>query len=1072
MFLRQSGFLLLLITLAAAVTSPGEDEGLPYLSRPAISPDGGTIAFVYAGDIYLVPSQGGRAALFVSHSASDSNPRFSPDGKRLAFTSERTGGGDVYVISLESGDLKRLTWHSGNDQAESWSADGRWIYFSSSRHDVGGSTDIYKVAVEGGTPVPVSRDRYEEEYNAAVSPDGKTLAFNSNDGVRQWWRKGPVVNDATEVWLKSNDPSAVDYRQFTAYKGMDSRPMWAPDGSGLYFISDEGPEGQENIWFQSISGERRRLTSFTDGRVLWPDIARRSGDIVFERGFSVWLLKAGGEAAQVPITVVADERSNPIENKTYTSEVEEYAVSPDNKKVAFVVHGEVFAAPAEKGEDEPTPGAFRVTRTAAREKGIAWSADSNKLFYTSDRHGNPDLFVYDFIVAEEKRLTQTEEPEYSPVVSPDGKWCAYYSGMKEIRLIKVDDLSDHPFTDGFFPDEQLYGSPMFCWSPDSAWIAYFSVDERFFTNLHAKRIEGEGGRIQLTYLPNINGVLPHWSCDGRFIVFTTSQYRSENQIMRIDLLPIEPEFQEDKFEELFEKPKAAAQEEKDKESDKKEGEKQKEVKVVIVPEGIKDRLRRLASFHENSSALGLTPDGKQLLFANRSSGNSILWSVDADPSENKPAKLLLEDRNYPQSLQFSKDGKTLWLLQGGSIKSMPAKGGSVKPYSLRAEMEVDFHAEKLQSFREAWYMLRDHFYDGTFNGLDWTKEYEAYLPYAAGARNTDDLSTIINLMLGDLNASHMGCRYFSGGAEPTGDLGITIDPAEYQERGRFRVEDVVPGGPVALESSDLAAGAYLSAVDGVPLTKETNLYELLDRKVGKRVILTYSPEPEGKERKELSVKAVSQGNLSALRYRRWVRGNEAYVEKISGGRLGYVHIPNMGGGALEQFKLDLDSQVHGKEGVVVDVRYNTGGFVAPFVLDVLQRRTTMVQSFRGRSRSSSENYAGSRILDRPTVLLQNEQSLSNAEMFAEGYRKLGLGKIVGTESNGWVIWTRGSRLLNGCYLRLPRVAVLTLDGEDLDEAARKPDVFVDRPLGQSLTGADQQLDLAVKVLLEQLDSSQ
>ena len=1055
---------LILLVLTSSLNA-ADGDARPYYRQPAISADGSTIAFVYAGDIYLAPATGGQAQLLVSHSAYDSYPRFSPDGRWLAFSSERSGGQDVYIIGLDNGEIRRLTWDSGADLTEGWSPDGMWVYFSSSRHGIMGTADIYKVAIDGGTPVPVTRDRYEGEYNASVSPDGKTLAFNSNDGVRQWWRKGPVTNDATEIWLKSNDPAATDYRQLTTFIGMDSWPMWAPGGAGIYFVSDEGEGRQENIWYQDLGGERRKLTSFTDGRVIWPDIAGKEGSIVFERDFGIWLMKPGAEAAPVALSAIADERGTPVESKTFSGEVSEFALSPDNKKVAFVVHGEVFAAPATWADDEPTPPAFRVTSTVARESGLAWSADSTKLIYSSDRGGNPDLYIYDFVSGEEKRLTSTEGQEYYPTTSPDGKWCAYYYGLDEIRLINMEDLSEREFAKGFFLYEHLEGAPSFAWSPDSKWLAYFTFDDNYFSNLAAKNVES-GEELPITYLPNLGGASPWWSSDGTFIVFTTSQYRYENQIMRVDLKPTPAKFAEDNFDGLFAQPESEGSSEK--------GGADKAAEVKIVAERIKDRISRLAGFTTNSRVAGLTPDGKKLIFTNSVSGRTSLWvtSADADgPPNTQLATQLAGISRGAGSLQFDKSGANVWLLDGDSIKILPLKGGPAKPYAIRADVEIAFHKQKQQIFREAWVMLRDHFYDPTFNHQDWPSVYEHYKPYFAGARNDEDLRLLLSLMVGDLNTSHMGCSFYGGGPEPTGDLGITFDPQEYLAGGRFKVEDVVAGGPVAEEQSELGTGSYLISIDGVKLTRETNIAELLDRKVGKRVTLEYSADPEGKDVKTVNVQPVDGRSVNTLRYRRWVRDNEAYVDRISGGRLGYVHIPAMVESTLEQFKLDLDSQVHRKEGVVVDVRYNGGGYTAPFVIDILQRSTGLYNTFRGRSRTPSTHHDGDRILDRPTVVVQNEQSLSNAEMFSEHYRRAKLGKIVGTDTNGWVIWTWGTRLLNGAYLRIPIMTAMTLDGEDLDDYARKPDIFVDRPIGQSLVGKDDQLDAAVKVLLEQIEQN-
>ena len=1070
--MRRTWLLHCLVAAVLGLPAVAQDAR-PYLRQPAISPDGTQVAFVHAGDIYLVSSQGGLARLLISHASEDSRPRFSPDGRTLAFSSERTGGGDVYTLSLQSGELKRLTHHSSSDQVEGWSPDGRWVLFSSSRHDIRGNSDIYQIdARKGGMPIPVSRDPYEEEYNAALSPDGKSLAFNANDGVRQWWRHGPRRDDTTEIWIKTASPDSLDYRRVTSNLGKDSWPMWAPNGKSLLFVSDES--GSENIWRQELKGKRKKLTDFDSGRVLWPDIDRSRGRVVFEREMRIWLMEPKGKSRPLEISVIADERRNPVRQRTFNANVSEYHLSPDGKKIAFVVHGEVFATSSKKSPEEDGPEAtFRVTRTPAREAGLVWSGDSNHLIYTSDRDGNPDLYAFDFLERKERRLTDSPESERMPAVSPDGRWCAYYRGNEEIRLISLEDWSDRPFIRGFFLDESLTEPTGMAFSPDSAWLVYFDTDGNYFRNLFSKKLEGGQDAIQLTYLPNIEGELPLFSPDGRFVVFSSAQYRYDYEIHRVDLLPIRPKLPEERFDQLFTKPGSEEAQEGPAAMDaakdgKDEDDKPPEVK--IVPQGIKDRIQKLASFANNSRALAITPDSKTIFFTNRAAGRTSLWSASADPQGEGEARQRHVSSGTASGLRFSPDKKTLWFVESGAIRKMPVKQGKAERFATRAEMETDFHQEKLQVFAESWRLLRDHFYDETFNGLEWASHYARYQPYVRGARTDRDLARILNLMVGDLNASHLGAFMPGEGAPATGDLGITFDPVEYLSKGLFKIEDVVPAGPAQASAPELKAGHYLLSIDGRRLDSAVNLHSLLERKRGKRVVLGYGDRPDSAE-KTVSIQPSTSGRVNAARYRRWVRENAEYVERISGNRLGYVHIPDMGAGSLDRFKLDLDNQVHGREGVVIDVRYNSGGFVAPFILDVLQRRSTMKQSFRGRPASSSANLAGNRILDRPTILLQNEQSLSNAEMFAEGYRQLGLGKIVGTRSCGWVIWTWGRPLLNGSFLRLPRMAVTTIEGEDLDDVSREPDIFVDRPVGQGLTGQDDQLDTAVRELLKQIDDA-
>ncbi|MBN1420640.1 MAG: PD40 domain-containing protein [Planctomycetes bacterium] len=1066
--------------LAAAAAAPLDE--VPYFRTPAADADGRRVAFSYAGDIYVVPIDGGDAHPVITHPAHDAYPRWSPDGRRLAFTSWRTGGGDAYVIDLDAGGVIRLTYDDAPDVVESWSPDGRLIYFSSSRDDIPTNTDIFAVPAEGGPPYPVTRERYEEEYNAAASPDGQWIAFNGNDTTRQWWRKGPRIDDTPDIWIVRAGPDAGGYRRITESPAKDAWPMWAPDGAGFFFVSDEA--GADDIWYEILDetghgGGRRRVTAFADGRVAWPSIAARKGTIVFERAFGIWRLEPGGEAAPIAIRAIADVKE-PIERRTFTRGATEFALSPDGKKVAFAVKGEVFAMAAEPGDDPAPP--FRVTRTPARESCIAWFPDSKRIAYATERDGDPDIAVYDFSTGTERKLTEGPASDLFPAPGPDGKWCAYLRDGAGVRLVSPEGGDDRAFIEGLFPDDELQGVSPIAWSPDGRWVCALAMDARFFKNLVVREVGG-GDAAPITFLPHIEGMGPAWSPDGRSIVFATGQYRTESQVFRVDLIPVPPEFREDKFEALFKRPpeekKPREREEKGEEPEDEKEEPASDApaarrgsvpEVKIVLEGIRDRANRIVPFAPHVDTACFAPDGETIAYLCAASGENQVWTASPKPGKGDRAKMLTSDKGAKRQPRFSPDGKSVWYLRDGRIFRVPAAGGAPREVPFRVEMEVDPAADRVAAFREAWRLLRDYFYDPSFRGLDWQAMRERYLPAAAGARTRVDLVAILDLLCGELATSHMGAQLSEDddGGE-SGDLGIDLDPRALAE-GRYRIERILADGPLARADADLREGDWILAVDGETLegarTLERHLLGVRDRKVR----IEIARDPEGAARRTVAVSPAAPNVARMLRYRRWVHHNEKIVEAKSGGRLGYVHIRNMTAPALDAFRLDLTPSLRHKEGVVIDIRYNSGGYVAPFVIDELLRRPAMRGSLRDRAESNATNLAGSYILEPPTIVLQNEQSLSNAEMFAETYRHLGLGKIVGTPSCGWVVWTWGRRLVDGTWLRLPRIAIRTLDGEDLDRASRKPDIAIDRPLGEGRAGIDRQLDRAVAELLAQIDA--
>lgn len=455
-------------------------------------------------------------------------------------------------------------------------------------------------------------------------------------------------------------------------------------------------------------------------------------------------------------------------------------------------------------------------------------------------------------------------------------------------------------------------------------------------------------------------------------------------------------------------------------------------------------------------------------------GQLNLWSLSLEEDKRgELPKQLTGTASGKGNVHFIPNGKRFYYTDGGRIHFVGmsedgAKEGEAKALDTRAEIEVNFHLEKMQAFDEAWRLIRDGFYDPQFHGCDWEQAHQTFRPMVESVQTQAEFRELLNLMVGELNASHLGAGGRTDNA-PDSFLGADFDRETLERDGHFKISKIIPESPLTLIAEPAQVGEYLVAVDEVVLNGQINLPEQLQRKQGKRVAVKLNDTPQLEGARELAVRPIEDNQHRNLRYKEWVRWNEAYVHEKSNRRLGYVHIREMSYEAYLQFIADLDTETHGREGVVIDVRFNPGGHIAPFILDVLHRRAYTQSNYRGLISTTDTNLAGNRILEQPVLLITNEHSGSNAEMFSEGFRKLGLGKVVGMPTAGAVIWTWGWSLLDGTIFRLPRLRVTTLEGENTEGTARPVDVQVDRPLGEAAQGIDSQFDVAVEQLLAQID---
>jgi tricorn protease len=1081
-FLKITASLLLLTSVAGFAQSPAaksdnvSNAGTPYFSDPAISPSGLEIAFVSGGDIWTVPSTGGEARLLVSHPDYESRPIYSPDGRYLAFTSTRSGNGDIYVLNIASGQLKRLTYDDGLDEISAWSPDGKYVYFSSTSREISSMRDVFRVKADGGTPMAVSENRYMNEFFATPSPDGKTLALTAR-GVasHQWWRNGHSHLDESEIWLM-HDGKTPAYEKLTEGGAKELWPMWSNDGKSIYYVSDRS--GAQNLYVRPLSGTPKKLTTFTKGRVLWPTIAYNGKSIVFEKDFKIWKYDvASGQASPVNIVRRGAPASPGVEHVRLAAQFRELVLSPDGKKVAFTAHGDVFVASAKDGGD-----AMRVTNTIASEVQLVWAPNSNVLVYISDRDGANHLYQYNFITAAETRLTNEKLDDAIPVYSPDGKSIACVRDGKELRTIEATGKNEKLIAKGYFGRTPFAATGSIAWSPDNKYIAYAAYGTKSFRNIYISSANG-GDSKPITFLANTFGGNVNWSADGKYILYNTNQRTEDGVVARVDLVPQRPRFREDQFQSMFVDQMQTSPAPGNPPATKPTTEKANQAtdtifksaakaktdsskNVNIVYEGIKQRLNVLPLGVDVGDEV-ISKDGNTLLITASVAGQVNLFTYSLDELSKEPAvlKQLTSTPGFKSDAQFSPDGKEVFYLEQGRIQSVSVDTRLPRPIAVVAELDIDFNKEKAEVFKQAWDVQNKNFYDPNFHGANWNEVHATYEPLAQGANTPDELRRLLNLMVGELNASHSGVS----GTPPqltVGRLGLRFDREEYENNGKLKITEVITLSPAAL-GGDVHVGDYLTAIDGTAITATTNVDQLLENKINKKVVLTIGSGAS--VAKKITVRPVNQTTEKGLLYKQWVQQQRDYVAKVSGGRLGYVHMYDMSQESLNQLYLDIDAENHSRDGVVVDVRNNNGGFVNAYALDVLSRKGYMTMTIRGLPSSPARTQLGQRALDAPTILVTNQHSLSDAEDFSEGYHTLNLGKVVGEPTGGWIIYTGSSSLIDGSTIRLPFIKITDHEGKDMELNPRPVNIQVSKPLGEM--DKDSQLDVAVKELLKQIDAN-
>ena len=1050
------------------IASVAYAEGEAMLPRyPAPSPDGSTIAFSYQGDIWTVPAAGGRATRLTVHEAYDYMPRWSPDGSEIAFSSNRYGNDDVFVIPAAGGAAERLTYMSVDDTVCGWTADGSAVLFSSRRlfsaHRV---PLIYAVPRAGGTPMP-----YMEEYGneASVSPDGTMLAFTS--GYRSyWWRRnyrGAGDNDIL-VWNRVSG----EFRQLTEHSGNDAWPMWGAGGGSLYYVTDEG--GSDDVWTVDLaSGEKRQITAHND-RVRFAAISADGSLIAYELGPDIYTVRTdGSEPAKLEITAPSDSKFNSTERMTMTGSADEMEPSPDNEEIALVIRGEIYVMREKGGE------ANRVTDNPARDYDIVWKPDGTGLVFSSDREGNYDLYLVESDDPEEKQLSRalafkitrlTDDPadETNARFNPDGTKLAYIRGVADIRIIDWESKEDTLLQAG-------WSRPDFVWSPDGQWLAYTRDDELFNTDVWIIPAAG-GEAVNVSMHPDADDS-PAWSPDGRKLAFLSKKSGGRNETDNTDVYMVFLQKADDektaedweREEEAKTAPKPEPKKEEGEDTgDEKAAEEEKKLEVKIDFEDIHLRIRGVTSQIGNKDILAFGTDSKTIVFNSDSTGDWDLWSVLWDGSE---LKQLTQGGTDPTGIRWSKDGSKIYFLRsGGMVQSVAAGGGAPTGIGFNARLTVNHPAERAQKYEEAWRILDARFYDPQFHGADWNAAREKYRPWALAAVETNDFNDVVNLMFGELDASHMGIRGPGNGGpgESTGFLGVGFD-AVHGGPG-LKVASVLKGGPCDLIASKVEPGEYILAIDGEPVSLAVNINKLLIDTVGKKVVLTVGAAPDAGETRRVIVRPTSYGQVGNLLYELFVDQRRAIADELGGGKIGYLHVQVMGQPSLERFERELFSVADGKDAIIIDVRNNGGGWTTDMMLAMLQVKPHAYTI----PRDGPRGYPVSERLPlyawwKPVVVMCNEYSYSNAEIFSWAIKVLKRGLVIGQQTSGSVISTGAAGLIDGSYVRVPGRGWYVL-GSDIDQERNgcPPDIVVEVQPGDEAVGKDRQLERAVEELLKQI----
>jgi len=1064
----------------------------------------GKIAFSYMGDIWVVNDNGSNPRRLTVHTARDVNPRFSPDGRWIAFSSNRYGNYDVFVMPAEGGAARQLTYHSGADNVVGWSRDAKRVVFSASRGLVyPGIPSLYEVAIDGGLEQPLPVDW---GYWGSYSPDGKHLAYNRHPMV--WWRKHYRGSYAADLWVLDVD-SKASKKMLDAGLPDSEKPnnFWPMYGNGeIFFVSDrethakagskEAMHSANNIWkVPEGGGKPVQVTHHKDGSLFFPSISSDGKVIVYEENFGLWKLDtATGKTAEVKIDITSDDKENEFALLSIRNEADTFDLSPSTRRAVISAHGEIFTIATDRGD------VSRVTHSYWRDTNPKWSPDGKRLAFVSDQSGREEVWLADADGRNARKLTDGDSDKAAIVWAPDSKSLAYTASDHKLYLV---DLATGQAKTLASNDVGAIQAPEF--SPDGKWISYTKQDGDLRPHVSIVSVAGgEEHRVTDDVLFATTGA--RWSRDGKRLVFLGGLVQGGSAALRANMaslysVSLTQEEKDALSRDIDDEEQAVAAERASAERGPRAAPREAP-DVKIDWDGLDRRFRQLTRLGDNITSVAISPDSRTYAFVTAEDSDdgrpaSSIYTI----AENGEQLRRLMQSQPPQegeeeppggggpgagltTLQFSKDGRTLYFHQANGIWSLPlgaAEGGGAaraaggggqaaaggeaarKRVNFTVRVEVDLPRERRQIFAESWRVMRNRFYDPAMHGADWDAARTRYEALLDDVGDREELHNVISQMIGEMNASHTG---ISGGGDPDRDAvqtrypGFELSP---DSAGYYRINWVYKHGPADHDYVKLKAGDYLLAVNGEPLKSGENYWRLYTLAPGRRFELTVNSKPSLDGAWTTRVDAVNGNANGTLVYEKWVEDRRQMVDKLSGGQIGYLHIRQMNAQALHKFERDLADN-HFKKALIVDQRFNPGGGIDQELLEILSQRQYQYTKNRGSVQITrpQRGYFG------PIVVMENERSTSDAEVFPDGIRTLKLGKVVGVTTYGAVIGTGSFRLIDGAQIRTPGSGLWNVNGTNLENYGVPPDVYVDNTPEDFLKGRDAQIEKAVEVLKEEI----